>query len=363
MTHPLKVLIVGAKFGELYLNSFLVDSPGLQLAGLLANGSPRARALANAFGITLYTDVAQLPADLDLACVVVRSGVVGGAGGHLTQSLLQRGLHVIQEHPVHPDEIARHQQLAASVGRHYRVNSFYAHTAAGRCWIDAAQRVRQLLAGQAPSLAQLTTSRQLLYSSLDLMLQALGGSQAAHTSVSLLGSDAHFHTLALDLPECRVLLRLQRWMNPDDPDLHSLIMHQMTLGWPSGYLSLEASYGPVNWTPALHSDSHADDRQTGYSSTAAYLERPTALPLHPAAANWRSAQEVEGPAGVGHLLQQVRGHVQGAPVDAWLSDDDQQALARLWQDVLRCAGPAEQRTAPPPLPIEAAQLRAGSASA
>lgn len=56
MNMPLKVLVVGAKFGELYLNSFLLEQPGLQLAGLLANGSPRAKALANAFGITLYTD-------------------------------------------------------------------------------------------------------------------------------------------------------------------------------------------------------------------------------------------------------------------------------------------------------------------
>lgn len=61
MNMPLKVLVVGAKFGELYLNSFLLEQPGLQLAGLLANGSPRAKALANAFGITLYTDVEQLP--------------------------------------------------------------------------------------------------------------------------------------------------------------------------------------------------------------------------------------------------------------------------------------------------------------
>ncbi|AMB87603.1 oxidoreductase [Pseudomonas agarici] len=363
MTHPLKVLVVGAKFGEWYLNSFLVTQPGLQLAGLLANGSPRARALANAFGVPLYTDLAQLPADLDLACVVVRSGVVGGAGAQLTENLLQRGLHVIQEHPVHPDEIARHQQLAISLGRQYRVNSFYPHTEAGRCWIDTARRVRQLLTGQSPSLAQLTTSRQLLYSSLDLMLQALGCELTAQAKVSLVDRDTHFHTLALDLPDCRVLLRLQNWMNPDDPDLHSLVMHQMSLAWPSGYLSLDASYGPVNWTPTLHSDSHADNRQTAYASAAAYLERPTALPLHPAAANWRSAQEIEGPAGVGHLLQRVRGHLTGEPVEAGLSDHYQLALARLWQDVLRCAGPAELRPATPPQLIDAAQLRVGSQAA
>ncbi|EPN58142.1 yersiniabactin synthetase, thiazolinyl reductase component, partial [Pseudomonas syringae pv. actinidiae ICMP 19096] len=28
MKRPLKVLVVGAKFGELYLNSFLLEQPG-----------------------------------------------------------------------------------------------------------------------------------------------------------------------------------------------------------------------------------------------------------------------------------------------------------------------------------------------
>ncbi|MFJ4142890.1 Gfo/Idh/MocA family oxidoreductase [Pseudomonas sp. NPDC089734] len=358
MSTPLKVLIVGAKFGELYLNSFLDEQPGLQLAGLLANGSTRARTLANAFGIPLYTDIDQLPEDLDIACVVVRSAIVGGVGGQLTGNLLRRGLHVIQEHPVHPDEIARHQQLAAGLGRHYIVNSFYPHTEAGRCWTRSAQRVSQLLDGQKPQLAQLTTSRQLLYSSLDLLLQAMGCELAEQVSVSLVDRDADFHTLSLNLPDSRVLLRLQSWMNPDDPDLHSLVMHQLNLAWSSGYLSLDASYGPVNWTPALHTDSHGDDRQTLYASTAHYLERATALPLHPAAIHWRSAHEIEGPAGVGWLLQRMAAHIRGEPVEAGLSDRYQLALARLWQETLRCAGPAEQRSVTPPRLIDIEQLRA-----
>ncbi|MEE4149488.1 Gfo/Idh/MocA family oxidoreductase [Pseudomonas viridiflava] len=357
MKTPLKVLIVGAKFGELYLNSFLVERPGLQPAGLLANGSPRARALAAAFGIALYTDVEQLPDDLDIACVVVRSAVVGGDGGQLTECLLRRGLHVIQEHPVHPDEIARHQALAISLGRQYLINSFYPNTEAGRCWTGAARRVSQLLEGQQPNLAQMTTSRQLLYSSLDLLFQALGCERINSVSVRLLDRDADFHTLSLDLPDNRVLLRLQSWIVADDPDLHSLIMHQLNLAWPSGYLSLDASYGPVNWTPALHADAHTDDRQTFYTSNADYLQRATALPLHSAASHWRSAHEVEGPAGVGWLLQRLVAQIRGEAACDALSAGYQLAVARLWQEILRCAGPAEQRSASAPRILDAQHLR------
>ena len=36
-----RVLIVGAKFGEMYLNAFMQPPEGLELVGLLAQGSAR----------------------------------------------------------------------------------------------------------------------------------------------------------------------------------------------------------------------------------------------------------------------------------------------------------------------------------
>ncbi|WP_268064631.1 Gfo/Idh/MocA family oxidoreductase, partial [Acinetobacter baumannii] len=55
-----RVLIVGAKFGEMYLNAFMQPPEGLELVGLLAQGSARSRELAHAFGIPLYTSPEQI---------------------------------------------------------------------------------------------------------------------------------------------------------------------------------------------------------------------------------------------------------------------------------------------------------------
>lgn len=38
-----RVLIVGAKFGEMYLNAFMQPQEGLELVGLLSQGSARSR--------------------------------------------------------------------------------------------------------------------------------------------------------------------------------------------------------------------------------------------------------------------------------------------------------------------------------
>ncbi|MFH7445343.1 thiazolinyl imide reductase, partial [Pseudomonas syringae pv. tagetis] len=75
-----------------------------------------------------------------------------------------------------------------------------------------------------------------------------------------------FHTLSLNLPDSRELLPLKSWKASEDPHLHSLVMHQLNLAWPSGYLSLDASDGPVNWTPVLHAHRHDDYPHCLYTS-------------------------------------------------------------------------------------------------
>ena len=358
-----RVLVAGAKFGELYLNAFMREQEGLELAGLLANGSERARELAHAFGIPLFTTLEQVPEDIDIACVVVRSTVAGGAGTALAETFLERGMHVVQEHPVHPDDVARLQHIAAQNARAYWVNSFYAHTPAGCCWIERAQRVRQLLDGEAPHFAHVSTSRQLLYSSLDLLLQACGATGANIDAIDICGPFADdacaFHTLGLRMPVCHAALRLQTYVDPLDPDLHSLTMHQLTVGWPSGYLSLEASYGPVLWTSALHDPEHRTARHSLYRRAASaqrWLSQPPVVTVHAAPPEWQSALELEGPAGVGRVLQALRHHLNGGTTPLGFDAAYQLALARLWQRTLRAAGAARECKLSAPRLIAAADL-------
>ena len=47
----------------------------------------------------------------------------------------------------------------------------------------------------------------------------------------------------LNFSDFTATLRLQKYMDPREPDFHSLVMHKLTVGWTSGYLSLESSYG------------------------------------------------------------------------------------------------------------------------
>lgn len=102
----IRTLVCGSRFGQFYLEAVKALPEQFELVGLLAKGSERSRQCAARFGVPLYTDAAQLPGGIDLACVVLRSGVMGGGGSELALALLERGISVLQEHPVHHKDMA-----------------------------------------------------------------------------------------------------------------------------------------------------------------------------------------------------------------------------------------------------------------
>ena len=80
----LRVLVCGSRFGQFYLEALkLLPESEYEIVGLFAQGSDRSQIGANHYQIPLYTDINQLPADIDLACVVIRSSVMGGVGTDL----------------------------------------------------------------------------------------------------------------------------------------------------------------------------------------------------------------------------------------------------------------------------------------
>ncbi|PHM50077.1 Gfo/Idh/MocA family oxidoreductase [Xenorhabdus miraniensis] len=358
MIKPRRVLIVGSKFGELYLNAFLQPRTGLELAGILAQGSPRSQQLARDFNVPLFRSLDELPNDIDIACVVIRAEVIGGKGDQLTQALLARGISVIQEHPLDAEAIKRHQSVANKHDAMFWVNSFYSQCHAGRSWLHAAQQINQL-SQQRPVSGYLTTSRQLLFSALDLLLQACHCPEQMEIVYMGQRSNA-FHCFELSTADTTITLNVQSYLDPRDPDMHNLVMHKMTLIWPAGYLTQEASYGPVVWTPVLHAPDHLNNEQSLYLSASqpdgAYLHQTTSHILCPATQNWMTAFECDGAEGVAFLLNTLSSVLNGAFCPPAFSCGYQLRLAGLWQQILRIMGEPVAQDLLAPVWIDPTQL-------
>ncbi len=246
----LRVLVCGTTFGQAYLNGLAAAPAHFELAGILARGSAFARACAQARGVPFYTGVEQLPDDLDLACVVVRSSVVGGAGTGIARALRARGIHVIQEQPVHHDEFAGLLRSAREHGRHYRLNGFYPEVAPVARFIAAS---RLVLERSRPLFVDAACSVHVMYPLIDILGQALGQLRPwSFTPQPVADAErGPFSSLTGRIGGIPLTLRVQNEFDPADPDNHIHLFHQISLGTDAGTLTLTNSHGQLLWQPRM----------------------------------------------------------------------------------------------------------------
>ncbi|HTB49503.1 MAG TPA: Gfo/Idh/MocA family oxidoreductase [Solirubrobacteraceae bacterium] len=368
---PLRVVVCGTTFGQVYLEGLRHAGPDLELVGILAHGSRRSVQCAEHYGVPLYSDPRELPSEVDAACVVVRSGLLGGSGAELARTLMARGIHVIQEHPLHHDELVKCLQTARSAGVVYQLNSFYPHVLNVRSFIAAAHELQR----HTPALyIDAACGFQLAYSLLDILGNVLSSVRpwrlaprsATVEHVRRPGEDVPFQSIDGVIGAVPMTLRIQNQMDPGDPDNHAHIDHRITIGTDGGNLTLLNTHGPIvlsrrpRYPHAPRDPSSApyfEERSCERSAPSATVIGPYEPP------GFREMFESHWPPAVRHALEQLRAAIITGE-NPLLRGHYHLSLCRLWQEVTASLGPPEliRREAPGPLSAEAVEaiVRAGT---
>ncbi|MFF5937256.1 Gfo/Idh/MocA family oxidoreductase [Streptomyces sp. NPDC012508] len=354
---PMRVVVCGTRFGQVYLSALAHAAPGrFQLAGIVARGSERSVALAKEYGVPLYGAVEELPDDIDAACVVVSTAVGGGRGVELSRALLGRGVHVLQEHPLHPDELADCLRTARRAGVQYMVNTFYPHVEPVRRFIASARRLVRL---RRPVFVDAMCAVQVSFDLLDILAEIFDGPRP--WSISSVGTAAGRPMVALDgqIAGVPLTLRVENRMQAGD-DSTSLLLHRITVGTDAGNLMLANTHGPVIWSPVLRTLSGStgerlpgrDDPEElwpdGLAVTGEYVgpaETPT----------WRAAMHDVWGEGVLTALDLLRERVD-AGTDPLRGGQRHLAVARAWQELTEVLGYPEVATPESGGPLTAADL-------
>jgi thiazolinyl imide reductase len=240
-----RAVVCGTRFGQVYLEAFRRPDNPVELAGIVATGSERSRECARHYGVPLYTDPERVPAGIDLACVVIRGGLLGGRGTELAQAFMARGVSVLQEHPVHHDELAACLRLARRHGVVYHLNSFYVHIAPVRRFLAAAA---ELLRAHPVRYVDAACGFQLAYSLLDILGTMLRGVRPWRLDASDVAVfTGPFRSIDGVLAGVPLTLRVQNELDPADPDNHAHLMHRVSIGTDAGDLSLVSTHGPTVW--------------------------------------------------------------------------------------------------------------------
>ncbi|MFI0039155.1 Gfo/Idh/MocA family oxidoreductase [Streptomyces mutabilis] len=336
---PFRVLVCGTNFGRFYAEAAR-RRPGYALAGILSRGSAASRAYAERLGVPHYTDADDLPAGIDAACVAVSSSISGGRGTELARTLMDRGIHVLQEHPVHLTELTDNLRHARRRGVQYRLNTHYPHVAPVRDFIDAARR---LVARQRPLFVDAATPVHLMHPLVDILGQAMGTLRPwRFADPAPLPADIGpqpFRSLHGVFAGAPLTLRVHHQLDPADRDNHALHWHRVSLGTEGGVLTLADTHGPVLWSPRLHIGRDADRRfvldgpgtgRLGLGTTAVVGNTGT----------FRTVFSDLWPQAIGSALDGLREAV-GQGGDALRTGQYDLAVCRIWTELAARLGPPE----------------------
>ncbi|WP_395474728.1 Gfo/Idh/MocA family oxidoreductase [Saccharopolyspora spinosa] len=277
-----KVVVCGTRWGRVYLQAFLEPDFPFELAGIVAQGSDRSHACAEFYQVPLYTNVDQLPDDIDIACVVISAGVQGGRGAEMAQAIMGRGIHVLQEHALHHDELAECLRCARKHGVQYRLNTHYPHIEPVRRFIAAA---RELVSKQRPLFIDTTCAIQVAYTLFDILGRALGEVRPWGFDDVPVVSDRIRGMTDLEFPYRVVngvfagvpmVLRVQNQLKSSDPDNYTHLFHRITVGTDGGHLTLANTQGPLLYSPRPHGPERAWHTVRLFDTDAEHLTYPSA---------------------------------------------------------------------------------------
>lgn len=361
---PLRTVVAGTNFGRFYIDAVNAH-PGFELAGILARGGAHSRALAGKLGVPCWTRLADLPGDIDAAVVAVPSAVMGGNGTELGRELLERGVHVLQEHPLHPDELAGSLRLARARGRQFRVNTHYPHVRSVRRFLRAATALR---ARQPVLFVDAAAPVHVLAPLVDILGRALGGlrpwrlddpAPVSREVGAATGDRTPVQLLHGAIAGAPVTLRVQNQLHPGDRDNHALFWHRVAIGTEGGVLTLADTHGPVLWHPRLHSprdDGHRLVFEAGPGAEDLLLPAAEVVG-DPAGTPPRFADIFSSwwPEAVGAALGSfAEGIARGD--DPLRSAGHDLAVFGLWRDLMARLGPPELIRPPAPRPLTVRDL-------
>lgn len=249
----LKVVICGTVFGRYYIEGLRKLTDCYELAGIFARGSSRSQEYARELGVPLFTSMEDMDhVEIDLACVVIKSSIVGGKGTDIVQYFLERGVNVLQEHPVHYNDYVAHMKTARNNGCMYRLNGFYHNVAPVHKFIETAEKLR--------STAEFTYLKaecgiQVLFPLVDIIGRVMGGFRP--WKLDILNAETGqepFAVITGEIKDVPVLILIKNEMDSYKPESNMSVLHRLTLGTSKGTLLLTDTHGAVLWTPSIHED-------------------------------------------------------------------------------------------------------------
>ncbi|MBV4429412.1 Gfo/Idh/MocA family oxidoreductase [Clostridium tyrobutyricum] len=250
MKEKLRVIVFGVGFGQFYLRALEKVKSKYELVGIYSRGSEWSKKWAEKYDVPLYTDINKITSDIvDVACVVIKSTVVGGEGSTIAQILLKRGINVIQEHPVHVDDYINCIKIAKKYNCTYRLNTFYPELLNVRQFVDFSKKLSQK---SDIKYINAECSVHVLFPLVDILGRALGGLRPwKFEMVNAKSKNSPFCIVYGYIHNIPVCINIQNQIEPTNPENSLLLLHKISLYTECGSLVMVGTNSDVIWEPCM----------------------------------------------------------------------------------------------------------------
>jgi thiazolinyl imide reductase len=245
--NPLNILVCGTNYGRTYLEAVKLGGASYHLAGILTRGSANSRALAREYGIPLYICIEDLGLDIELACAAM-----GTSGFDVVLGLLGRGIHVLCEHPCKPGRLQVALDIAGSRSLCFHINGHFADLEAAAVFISHCRRE----SASVPLFIHVMATDRSLYAALDILRRVLRSFAPFQFQVTSRLLPFTIIQGVLNGVPCTFNLQSTEGSPLPDGSSAYLIDHRITVGFPSGILTLLSMNGPVVWNANLSCVAH-----------------------------------------------------------------------------------------------------------
>lgn len=250
-----KVLVCGARYGRAYVHAIRSLSDRCELGGILTRGSEASRSFAEELGVPLFRDPEELPDDIRFACVAIPS-----SEARLLPALMERGIHVLSDHPVHPTALESGLDHSAERDLVLHVNGHFSRLAAPVSFAHACRRMAESV---QPVFIDVLTTDRLLYGALDTLRMGVGSLDPFAFKATRLPSPVLAIQGTLAAAACTIQAQhtgAGKGPPLEDGSSEYFLDLRIAVTFPMGVLTLASLAGPVYWnwnlSRALGTEDH-----------------------------------------------------------------------------------------------------------
>lgn len=328
------IWVVGTKFGAYYAHAL----QGRGLRALIGKEGIQGRQLAKKLNYDYFSDIESALADNRPTCaiVAVRSSIVGGDGDQIVRRLLQEGILVLQELPMHPQDMVQSLHIARENNTRFQITPVYDHTPSVRCFLHAAQKLSDQSGIRS---VEMRVSIQTLTCALLVLAEIIGSPSLAITTTPMAGFakiliSGSWQGTAVDI----VLFNRFDAASPDD---NAQPLMQIILISDEGELMLHSPYGQVIWESRFQqSQSIIKEQNIGQKDFLFYSSPLKGVPIQD------------------HLFQDINSAIRSTVAQFITSHQANNAqlqrqltVLQLWQIIGTQVGQPQQQNLPPPKAI------------